>query len=53
MEKQKLWKLKRLEATDEMLELAGKDIPIITNVPYEKWNIQPVYMYVRNWKIIF
>lgn len=46
MEKQKLWKLKRLEATDEMLELAGKDIPIITNVPYEKMEY-PTGLYVR------
>lgn len=46
MEKQKFWKLKRLEATDEMLELAGKDIPIITNVPYEKMEY-PTGLYVR------
>ena len=36
MEKQKFWKLKRLEATDEMLELSGKVITIIRNFTYDK-----------------
>ncbi len=36
MEKQKLQKMKILEATDEMVQAAEKDIPIINNLPYEK-----------------
>ena len=36
MEKQKLQKMKILEATDEMVQAAEKDLPIINNLPYEK-----------------
>lgn len=36
MEKQKLKKMKILEATDEMVQVAENDVPIIGNMPYEK-----------------
>lgn len=46
MEKQKLKKMKILEATDEMVQVAENDVPIIGNMPYEKMTY-PVGMLIR------